>query len=198
MRIAITNQHRRLASFLPVFKAKPLSYTDRTRFPEHRTTVSIPMARSIVDLRSCNVEFFFDYDIFPPQILSALGEWQVENRDMRIGDVIVQQASVPPLRISFKCIFAVRVLDITQSSTEMGFTYGTLAGHVETGTSEFILALGNSGISAEIHTFSQPAHRVGRLIAPALTRPYQQYCTNRALTHMRNGFLRANPENVRG
>ena len=194
MRIAVTDQYKSLASFVPTFKTKPLSYADCARLPEHHTRVLIPIVRSIPDLRSCNLEFFFEYDIFPRRILSALGEWQSENRSMRVGDVIVQQVSVPPLPISLKFVFAVRVLDVTQSPTQMSFTYGTLAGHVETGTSEFILVLRDNRLFAEIHTFSRPTHFLNRLVAPVLTRPYQQYCTDYALAHMRDTFLRVNPE----
>ncbi len=113
---------------------------------------------------------------------------------MQIGDVIIQQVCLPPGDLSLKCIFAVRILDIFRSSSKVGFRYGTLQGHAETGLSTFFFALRGGEISATIHTFSLPNTLVGRLVAPLFTLPYQRYCTNQALAHMQACFLTSNAQ----
>ena len=111
---------------------------------------------------------------------------------MQEGDVIVQQAFLPPLPLSIKCVFAVRVLQIFRESTKVGFSYGTLRGHAEMGRSEFFFALQDGVIRATIHTYSAPGNLLTRLIAPLVTLPYQRYCTQLGLQRMREGFLAAN------
>src|SRR5687767_12542330 len=129
MRIALTDQHQRLADLLPTFKAQPLSFANHSQFPERYTARFIPTLQPITDLRACNLDFLFTYAIFPPFIMRSVTEWQVAKRRMQIGDVIVQQAYLPPLPLSLKCIFAVRILAITQSARHVGFQYGTISGH---------------------------------------------------------------------
>jgi len=192
MRIAFSDHRDRLTALVPAFRSRPLSYADSATLPERRTVVTIPTQERIDDLRACRLEFFFDYDIFPDSIVSAFGEWRLDRRDMRPGDIIVQQASVPPGVLSLKLIFAVRVLTVTRSATEMSFSYGTLRGHAEMGTSAFILSARDGVVTAAIQTHSRPAALAGRLVAPILVNPYQQYCTNRALAKLRDSFLRAN------
>ncbi|MGH7487506.1 MAG: DUF1990 family protein [bacterium] len=191
MLIAITDKTERLASYLPSFRSRPLSYSASAAFPERCTRVRIPMTRRVDDLRDIALGFFFDYDIFPRSILNACGEWQLAGRAMRTGDVIVQQASVPPGGTSLKLIFAVRVLSVESSATEASFSYGTLSGHAEMGISIFRIILEGDDVIAEIHTRSRPAQLAGRLVAPLIVNPYQQYCTNRALAHIRDAVLRS-------
>jgi hypothetical protein len=95
VKIAITDRRDRLVSFLPAFREAPLSYSEVSAFPERRTTLAVAMAMPVSDLRACRIDFFFDYDIFPSSILSAFGEWRLESRVMRAGDVIVQTRSRP-------------------------------------------------------------------------------------------------------
>jgi hypothetical protein len=194
MRIYLTDQSRRLAALLPQFKAQPISYEDLTLLHEKRTTRRIATLPALTDLRRCDTRFLFDYDIFPPEILTAICEWRLQDRPMQVGDIIVQQAQFPPARFSAKLVFAVRILATVRTAARVGFQYGTLAGHVETGLSDFSLVLQDRELHAQIHTYSEPAQWPARVAAPLLTRPYQQYCTDRALDHMRNAFLLANPE----
>lgn len=194
MNFALADQHDRLAALLPTYRETPLSYTDVTALPEQRTSLSVPMAAPIRDLRACRLDFFFDYDLFPSSILTAVGEWRIEGRAMRAGDVILQQASVPPGPVSVKLIFAVRVLSVALTADEASFSYGTLRGHAEMGVSAFSLTLKDGHVVATIHTRSQPAQLPARIVAPVLVNPYQQYCTNRALAHMLERFARANAD----
>ena len=113
---------------------------------------------------------------------------------MQEGDVVVQQAMLPPLQVSLKCIFAVRILATTRSAQRMSFQYGTLQGHPESGVSEFALTLIEHNVYASIRTLSQPGHWLSQISAPFFTLPYQQFCTNRALEHMQAAFSQANPE----
>jgi uncharacterized protein (UPF0548 family) len=117
----------------------------------------------------------------------------VAKRRIHVGDVIVQQAYLPPLLLSLKCIFAVRILAITQSARHVGFQYGTITGHAESGMSEFAFVVRGDELYALIHTFSQPGHILSRIVAPFFTLPYQQYCTNNALAQMKAAFIQSNP-----
>ena len=111
---------------------------------------------------------------------------------MQEGDVIVQQAFLPPLLLSIKCVFAVRVLQIFCEPTRVGFSYGTLRGHPEMGRSAFVFVLRDGVIRATIHTYSSPGILLTRLVAPLVTLPYQRYCTHQALQRMREAFLASN------
>jgi Domain of unknown function (DUF1990) len=193
MHIAFTDQVAQLAHRLPFYRTLPLSYADHTRLPERVTRRHIPLQQPIHDLRTAALDFLFDYAIFPTPILRAIPEWQVAQRAMQVGDIIIQQVALPPTRYAVRVVFAVRVLAIQKSATAVGFRYGTLAGHVEQGWSDFSLQVVNAQLYAQIHTRSQPGHVLSRLVAPIVTLPYQQYCTDRALDQMGESFLAANP-----
>ena len=78
--------------------------------------------------------------IFPGNILTFRAQWQEERRKMKVGDTILQQVFIPPLRnFSQKIIFGVRICDITDTPDQKGFSYETLAGHVEKGISTFTI-----------------------------------------------------------
>jgi Domain of unknown function (DUF1990) len=192
MKVFMRDQFPRLSTFLSACKSLPLSYDDPTRFREMHTTMVIHTASADASLLSYDFQFLFDYDIFPKPILRAYTEWQHHSREMQVGDVIVQQVSLPPCNMSLKCIFAVRIIDIFCSASKVGFSYGTLQGHAEKGLSTFFFSLRGAEISATIHTFSLPGTLIGTLMAPLFTWPYQRYCTNQALTHMQACFLDAN------
>ena len=66
-----------------------------------------------------NTDFFFDYKIFPSNILTFLAQWTYEKRKMQIGDTIVQQALIPPFRhFSQKIVFGVRINVIINEPTK--------------------------------------------------------------------------------
>ena len=198
MKISLTDQHKRLVHCLPLCKPLPLSYNDPTILREQETQLLVPTRTPVHDLSRCNVTFLFEYQIFPPPILVFAAEWQVQQRTLQVGDVIVQQVFLPPLSLSIKCIFAVRILEVTRQPAQIGFSYGTLQGHVERGISEFSLRLRHDSVYATIHTYSAPGLFISRAVAPIFIRPYQRYCTKRALERMRSTFLAANPGLAQG
>jgi hypothetical protein len=189
MKVFLTNQESNLRGLLPQFKALPLSYDADTVLQEKESSVVIPGGAAVADLTSHDFSSFFQYDIFPRRIMAFAGEWQGEGRPMREGDVIVQQAFLPPLPISVKLVFAVRVLKIVREPTKVGFSYGTLKGHPEMGHSEFYFAIRDGTVRAAIHTHSHPGTLLTRAVAPIMTLPYQQYCTNLGLQRMRESVL---------
>ena len=58
---------------------------------------------------------------------------------MRIGDIIVQRAVMPPIGFGICAEFAVRIWALIGEPSKLGFAYETLAGHLERGVSEFYL-----------------------------------------------------------
>ncbi len=191
MKISVTDQESRLRGLIPEFKALPLSYDAHTKLREKESSMVVGGAAA-TDLSSHDFSSLFEYDIFPRRVMVFAAEWQHQGRRMQEGDVIVQQAFLPPLPISVKCIFAVRVLKIFREPTKVGFSYGTLKGHPEMGLSEFYFAVRDGTIRTAIHTYSYPGTLLTRSVAPIFTLPYQQYCTNRGLQRMRESFLASN------
>lgn len=155
MKVFLTNQESRLASLLPDFKNTALSYNDLALLREKETTVTVPFSATQGDLSQCKFESLFQYAVFPRSILIFAAEWERDGRTMKAGDVIVQQAFLPPFSISIKAVFAVRVLEVFHSSTKVGFSYGTLEGHPESGLSEFYFCLQGGRLLATIHTYSR-------------------------------------------
>lgn len=159
-----------------------MSY-DKASLTEKVSSVSINTDRPL-DL--FNLDFFFDYKIFPSSILTYWAEWQQENRRMKTGDTIVQQVYLPPLqRYSQKLVFGVRICQIIDEPKRKSFSYETLQGHVEKGISTFSVEQENNKIVIKIHTFSAPGHILSRLLGPVFSLPYQAFCTRRALAHMK-------------
>ena len=56
---------------------------------------------------------------------------------MRIRDIIVQRAVLPPIGFGICSEFAVRIAALIGEPSKLGFAYETLAGHLEHGVSEF-------------------------------------------------------------
>lgn len=191
MKLFLLDQHKRLERFFPVFKPLAMSYDSHTVLREKVTSVVVP-GISVSDLTKCDLNFLFDYVVFPAAIMKYATEWKQQGRAMQKGDIIIQQASAPPLLVSLKMVFAVRVVDMFRSPTKVGFSYGTLKGHAEMGISEFYFSIQDGVVRANIHTYSAPGAFLTRMVAPLITLPYQQYCTNRALQRMSESFLCAN------
>ena len=191
MKLFLFDQHKRLERFFPVFKPIGMSYDSHTVLREKVTSVVVP-GFSVSDLTTCNLDFLFDYVVFPTSIMKYATEWKQQGRTMQKGDIIIQQASAPPLALSLKMVFAVRVVDMFRSPTKVGFSYGTLKGHAEMGISEFYFSVQDGVVRANIHTYSAPGALLTRMVAPFITLPYQQYCTNRALQRMSESFQCAN------
>ncbi len=134
-----------------------------------------------------NFALLFSYRIFPKNIMSYLTEWQSENREMRVGDTIVQQAFIPPfLKLSQKIIFGVRINEIISERNRVGFSYETLKGHVEMGISTFTIETDfNSDTIFKIHTFSKPGNLLAKIAGPVFSIPYQAYCTKQGLLNVK-------------
>src|SRR5690606_13755997 len=114
---------------------------------------------------------------------AALCQWKSEKRSMCVGDNIVQQAYLPPFRyFSQKIIMGVRINNIINESNRLGFSYETLEGHIEQGSSTFTIEDPQDGeIIFKIHTFSKPRHILAKLVNPIFSTPYQAFCTKQAL-----------------
>src|SRR5262249_44749926 len=136
--------------------------------------------------------FFFRYHIFPPEILRFFGEWQMHDRDMQEGDIIILEAKVPPIPFNIKLVFGVRVLMVESSANRMSFHYGTLTGHPETGINEFSFFHNEGTLVAEVNTTAKPGLPISQLLAIPFTIPYVAYCNRRALENMIINFFKAN------
>jgi hypothetical protein len=150
---------------------------------EKTTSATINSARSIEEL---DLSFLLNYRIFPRRILTFLTQWEYENRAMRAGDTIVQQIFIPPNKyFSQKIIVGVRVNEIFNDENKKGFSYETLEGHVEKGVSSFIVEKSDDGkLAFVVHTFSEPANIIAKLLAPLFSLPYQAYCTTQAIKNV--------------
>ena len=146
MQLALFDQKSRLADRLGKWRSNPLNFTDSSRFPETRTEGSVALRTPVSTLEGCHLNFLLRYDVFPSSVLNFFGEWQRESRLMRAGDVIIQQANLPPVKWGLKLLFGVRVLSVEQTDTRVAFTYGTLEGHPEMGTNEFSFSLAGDQI----------------------------------------------------
>ena len=114
-------------------------------------------------------------------------EWTFQNRKIQIGDTILQQAFIPPVRqFSQKILFGVRINQIISEPNRQGFSYETLNGHVEMGESTFTIEkhLDNKTIF-KIHTFSKPGNFLTKLVGPFFSVPYQTFCTKKGLENVK-------------
>ncbi|RYE39205.1 MAG: DUF1990 family protein [Sphingobacteriales bacterium] len=160
-----------------------MSY-DRTKLIEKTTSITLDTSKTIQEL---DTDFFFDYQLFPSKILTYKSEWGTENRKMKVGDTVLQQAFIPPIQaFSVKVLFGVRINQIFREQDKLGFSYETLEGHVEKGISIFTLEnqLGGKPIF-KIHTFSQPGNFLTKLAGPVFSIPYQTYCTRQCLLNVK-------------
>lgn len=81
------------------------------------------------------------------------------------------------LAVSAPC----RVVYTVEEVNRVGFAYGTLAGHPESGEELFLMEhLPDDSVTLSIKAFSRPAHWYGRVAAPA-TRIVQRAITERYL-----------------
>lgn len=170
-------------------RAASRNFADARGFPESTDSIALGVAGPIGRWRT---DFLFDYLIFPPGIMRFAAEWQHARRGIQVGDVILQQVFLPPLGFGVGVEFAVRVSALIREERRLGFAYETLAGHVESGVSEFYFEEREGGLFFTIHTFSQPGHWTARITQHLFARPYQAWCTRRALAQVRALFLAQN------
>jgi len=131
LKIFLTDQAQNLKDHLDALKVLPVMNYKKEILTKKISTIEINTTKAFLQI---NLDFLFEYKIFPQNILSFKSQWQDENREMKIGDTIAQQVCIPPIRLfSQKIIFGVRVSEIINDSTQKGFSYETLEGHVERG-----------------------------------------------------------------
>jgi len=184
MRIYLTDQVKDFPQHLEFLKGQPVTQYDRSRLIEKTTIISIDTTK---DLPELNTDFLFSYKIFPNRIMTFFTQWAFEGRQMQIGDTIVQQAFIPPFRkFSQKIIFGVRINDLINEPTRIGFSYETLKGHAEKGVSIFTIEkTDKQNTIFKIHTFSKPGSLWARIVGPIFSVPYQTYCTRRGLSNVK-------------
>lgn len=179
MKVYLKNQINNLNRHLENLKSKRVMHYDKNKLVEKITEIEITSSKSLNEL---NLDFFFNYKIFPDNILIFKTEWNLENRKMKIGDSIVQQAFLPPIiTFSQKVIFGVRINEIINEENRKGFSYETIEGHVEKGISIFTIESKSNKLKFKIHTFSEPGNILTKIVGPIITVPYQTYCTKKAL-----------------
>lgn len=183
MKIAFFNQQKKFKKYLEELKQVPIMDYEKSQLREKVSSIEI---QNCSDLKELNLQSFFDYRIFPKNILSAYTQWEDEQRTMQAGDIILQQVYLPPIpKFSQKALFGVRIKEIIHEEKRCGFSYETLKGHVECGISYFLLEEMNGKISFKIQTFSKPGNFFTRLLGPVFSIPYQTYCTQKALKNVR-------------
>ncbi len=181
MKIFLTDQKKNFPVLLKELIALPLSETKSVKLIAQTSSIEIPAATG----EAVN-DILFDYRIFPPTIMTHLSQWSLEGRKMEIGDTILQQVYVPPFPgVSQKIIFGVRIDKITNEPNKIGFSYSTLEGHVEKGTSGFYFESVGERKFFRIETFSAPGNLLSKLTGPFFARPYRAFCTQKALEHVK-------------
>ncbi len=184
MKIFIIDQKQRLKQHLDFLKTKKVMDYDKTILIEKITTIDIETTKNISEL---NLDFLFEYKIFPSNIMTYKNQWEDENRKMKIGDTIAQQVYIPPNKVfSQKIIFGVRINKIIDQADRIGFSYETLEGHVEKGISTFTVEQIEDKIIFKVQTFSKPGNIFTKLVGPFFSVPYQTFCTKKALKNVKN------------
>lgn len=183
MKIAFFNQKNHFKKYLEELKQAPVMNYEKDQLREKISSIEI---ENCSHLNQLNLQFFFDYHIFPQYILSAYTQWNDEQRNMQAGDTILQQVYLPPIpKLSQKALFGVRIKDVSHEEKRAGFSYETLKGHVECGISYFLLEEINGKVIFKIQTFSKPGNFFTRLLGPVFSIPYQTYCTQKALKNVK-------------
>ena len=190
MKLFLTDQAEEFQRLLGELISKPTMTFDKGRLTEKVSTINISTVKS---LKMIDLDFFFDYKIFPSNIMTFKTQWGQEKRKMKIGDTILQQATIPPTKfLSQKIIFGVRVNGIIDEDERKGFSYETIEGHVEKGESAFTIEQSEQGLLFKIKTYSEPGNLFTKLAGPIFTIPYQTYCTRKALENVRKQILQCN------
>jgi hypothetical protein len=183
MKIYLTDQADNFDRLLKELMTKPTMTFDKTKLKEKTTTIDIKTDKTLGQI---NLDFLFDYKIFPSNIMTFMTQWGQEKRKMKIGDTILQQVYIPPTKtFSQKIVFGVRINRIIDETERKGFSYETLEGHVEKGESTFTIEQLDSGLIFKIKTYSEPGNLLTKLVGPIFTVPYQTYCTRTALENVK-------------
>ncbi len=187
MKLYLTDQTAEFPKLLADLIGKPTMTFDRGELTERVSTIKVSEGNN---LNAINFDFLFDYNIFPSNILTFKTQWEKEKRKMKIGDTILQQATIPARKfLSQKIIFGVRINSIIDDEDRKGFSYETIEGHVEKGESTFTIEQSGQGLIFKIKTFSEPGNLLTKFVAPIFTVPYQAYCTRKALENVKRQIL---------
>ncbi len=143
-------------------------------------------------MQDWDIKFLFDYEVFPSNILQFHAEWKGYGRCMEVGDIIIQNVMIPPIKFGVCLEFAVRITKLINETNKIGFVYETLSGHVERGISEFYFESCLDGQYFTIQTYSEPAQLIARLTKNFIALPYQEWCTKQALKFVKNKFEELN------
>lgn len=183
MDIYLKDQKKNFENQLNSLKKRSICRYNPARLIQKVTTTTILNSKKLSELP---LSFFFEYNIFPDYIMTSFCEWTIEKRHMAIGDTILQQVFIPPFKpFSLKIIIGVRISNIIDEPKRLGFSYETLEGHIEKGSSDFIIEERNNAITFSIHTFSKPQNVCMNLLRSVITMPYQDFCTHEALYKVR-------------
>jgi hypothetical protein len=183
MKVYLTDQINNFKKHLHFLKTSEIMTYDKKSLKEKITTVELQTNRKLDQL---NLDFLFDYKIFPDNIMTFITQWTEENRKMKVGDTIAQQVYIPPTKIfSQKIIFGVRVNEIIDKADRKGFSYETLDGHVEKGVSTFTVEQLDNKLLFKIQTYSTPGNIITKLLGPIISVPYQTFCTKTALENVK-------------
>ena len=112
--------------------------------------------------------------------------WQVHERaGLRVASsaarashdaVVVMRLGPGPLSLTIPC----RVVSAIEEADRVGFAYGTLPGHPESGEEQFLIERNGDEVRFQIHAFSRPSSHLARLAGP-LGRQFQRVMTDRYL-----------------
>jgi|TARA_R110000787_G_C13414078_1_gene444411 hypothetical protein len=179
MKIYLSDQSNRFQKHLEALK--PINIIPYNKKLLTHKSDSIELDCNFPDF---NFKEFFNYRIFPSNILSAYPQWIHEGRSIQVGDTIVQQINIPPFeRLTQRIIVGVRIKEVFNSDKCKGFSYETLQGHVEKGISLFQVEHINNKTIFRIETYSEPAQPMLKLFQP-FSSWYQDCCTKMALKNI--------------
>lgn len=179
MKIRLFNQEKEFKNHLDFFTKKDVSSYSPENLKHKTTQILIKKPFFTLD-----VSPFFDYKIFPEKILIPYTQWHHEQRQMVVGDMIVQQIHLPPfITLSQKIVAAVKITSVTNTDVVKEFSYETIEGHVERGISTFRLQPKGDYSIFTIETLSEPAIPFLKIFAP-ISSLYQDYCTRQALENV--------------
>ena len=184
MKIYLTDQTNKFPDHLHQLCEIPAIEFNKDQLIAKKSIIEISTSES---LENINLKVLGQYRIFPDNIMKSLTQWYDEKRAMRIGDTIVQQVFIPPVKwFSQKLIFGVRVCELINEPKRKGFSYETLCGHVEKGISTFTIEKSATDkVTFCIGTLSKPATLLTKIVGPIFSIPFQAYCTKHALQNVK-------------
>ncbi|UDY24709.1 DUF1990 family protein [Nocardioides sp. Kera G14] len=109
------------------------------------------------------------------QATKALFAWQVQegagltvraSGQVEQGAVVEMRLGVGPVAARPRCL----VVAVIDEPDRVGFAYGTLEGHPESGEEAFLITRTSEGIQFRVTAFSRPATALGRLAKPVAER----------------------------